>query len=165
MCNCSTNSDTRLVMTNPFHATSSSSTMLDDSTKKILTRAALTGGVLAAAGAIAYGNGSVGIAGMSVPAAVPLALSGAAGSIIADKAAGAIHDALPKDAAQKIADVSDSLIGAAVCGVSSAGILRFGFGLPDSVLLQAGGLGSISFLALDYVTRKFLEDDMGHLIF
>lgn len=163
MCSCNKQ------MSNPFVGQianpNASSGVFDDETKKLLVRATLTGGILAAAASAVYGGGNVTVSGVSVPAVVPLAISGAAGSIIADKTSEAISKALPNDVSQKLADVSNSLIGGLVCGAASAGVLTVGFKLPTDNLLPAAALGAGSFVGADYVIRTWLENATGHLIF
>lgn len=150
-------------MLNPF-VPSGQSMMVDQDTKKLLVRSALTGTVLAVAGSVIYGNGDITVMGKNVPASVPLFISGAIGSVIADKSHKAVSDAIPTVLGSKLGDYTGMVVGGAVCAAASAGVMKVAFSLPNEVLPQAAGLGFGSYVAADVLEPKLLEQG-GQLIF
>ena len=132
--------------------------------KNKLVKGVVTGGVMALAGGILYGNAPVNIFGMTVTAMVPLAGSGFASSVITDY----IHEAMPQNLPtplQKLEDISSTAMGAVISGVSSVAIMKIGVGLPNENLIGAALLGGGSYVAGDYIQTKFLQDASGKLIF
>jgi len=145
---------------NPFLARanmSASPSMISEDHKKLLIKGVLTGTVLAVAGSMMYRNGMVPVPIVGdVPAVIPLFISGAASSMIADGTKEGLHKVLPAQV-QQIGDIGTTLVGAAICGGATAGINSVAFQMPAQSLLPSFGLGSGSYFASDY-TEKLIFD-------
>ena len=137
--------------------------MISNKTKESLAKAAIAGGVLAVGTSLLYGNGTTEFAGMAVPAAVPMFVAGAGGSLITDAVSAQLK--LPTTSSQKIADISSLAAASAISAAGAVSILKISAGLPNSAVLPVVGLAAASQASADYITHRYLEDQKGTFIF
>jgi hypothetical protein len=137
--------------------------MLSNKTKENLSKAAIAGTVLAVSTSLVYGNGATDFAGMSIPAAVPIFIAGAGGSLVTDAVSSQLR--LPTTSSQKIADVSSLAIASAISAVGAVTILKVSVGLPNETIPRIAAFALASQASADYITHRYLEDQKGMFIF
>jgi hypothetical protein len=133
--------------------------------KRNLIKGSITGAVDATALILMGNGGSSDVFGYNVPIAVPLFVSGVAGSLIADYSTQAVAALIPGFSGAG-ANIENTIVGASLCGIGNVAIMALLAGMPfemDKLLpVFLGGAGS--YVAADYITEKFLENPQHQLV-
>ena len=130
--------------------------MLSQNNKKMLTKSAINGAILATVGSVVYGNGAIDVMGTSVPAAVPLFLTGAVTSGVNEY----IHGQLGTpsiNTSYLVGDYSSLALSAGTAGALTVGIMSSAVGLPRENFAAAFAIGAASVVGTDLVEKRFLE--------
>ncbi len=137
--------------------------MMANKAKKGAIKAAVTGGILAAASRVMYGGGQTTLFGVNVPQEITMFAAGAAGSAISDMTKDWVLANIPGNA--NYVGLESGLVNAGLVAGGAVGVLALGSNVGSENYMRIGALGAASGVAADYVANNLLSGTSGQLIF